>query len=100
MKKLGAEPFSSRLFEDVRRASGRTRARAGTRGEAFAMRTASIVRRGVADSKQNRDHFGSSEGRTGESGYPMLRLATLMAVRNPTCWRTLRLAASRTASLC
>jgi hypothetical protein len=36
----------------------------------------------VADSKQNRDHFGGAEGRSGDSGYPLVRLAALMAVRS------------------
>jgi len=36
----------------------------------------------VADSTQNRGYFGGAEGRNGESGYPLARLATLMAVRS------------------
>ena len=52
----------------------------------------------VADSKQNRDHFGSSEGRSGESGYPMLRLATLMAVRSHLLANAAFTAVPRTAS--
>jgi Insertion element 4 transposase N-terminal/Transposase DDE domain len=35
----------------------------------------------VPDSKENREHFGSAQGRT-QSGYPMVRAATLMAVRS------------------
>jgi len=35
----------------------------------------------VADSKENREHFGLTSGRS-ESGYPLLRLATLIAARS------------------
>jgi hypothetical protein len=36
----------------------------------------------VADSTQNRAYFGGAEGRNGESGYPLARLAALMSVRS------------------
>jgi hypothetical protein len=36
----------------------------------------------VADSPENRGHFGGSSGQRGESGYPLVRIATLMALRS------------------
>ena len=36
----------------------------------------------VADSAENRRHFGGSTGERGESGYPLVRVATLMALRS------------------
>lgn len=36
----------------------------------------------VADSDDNRDHFGGANSRRGESGYPLLRIVTLMALRS------------------
>lgn len=35
----------------------------------------------VADTEENRDHFGLAGGRKGASGYPMVRICTLMALR-------------------
>jgi len=36
----------------------------------------------VADSDENREHFGGSHGPRGESGYPLLRMVGLMALRS------------------
>lgn len=36
----------------------------------------------IADSDANRAHFGGHEGPRGESGYPMVRIVTLMALRS------------------
>lgn len=36
----------------------------------------------VADSDENRRHFGGTEGHRGPSGYPLLRMVTLMALRS------------------
>ncbi len=36
----------------------------------------------VADSPSNRQHFGGSKGRRGESGYPLVRAVALMALRS------------------
>jgi hypothetical protein len=36
----------------------------------------------VADSDENRIHFGGASGRRGPSGYPMMRLVALMALRS------------------
>jgi hypothetical protein len=36
----------------------------------------------VADSKESRAHFGGPSGERGESGYPLVRIATLMALRS------------------
>jgi hypothetical protein len=36
----------------------------------------------VADSEVNRAHFGGTEGPRGDSGYPLVRIVTLMALRS------------------
>jgi len=36
----------------------------------------------VADSPENRAHFGGTSGDRGDSGYPLLRIASLMALRS------------------
>lgn len=36
----------------------------------------------VPDSEENRDHFGLASGHRGDSGYPLVRLAALMALRS------------------
>jgi hypothetical protein len=36
----------------------------------------------VADSDVNRSHFGGTEGPRGDSGYPLVRIVTLMALRS------------------
>jgi Insertion element 4 transposase N-terminal len=36
----------------------------------------------VADSEENRDHFGGTKGKRGQSGYPLVRLVGLMALRS------------------
>jgi len=36
----------------------------------------------VADSDENRAHFGGSKGARGDSGYPLVRIAALMALRS------------------
>jgi hypothetical protein len=36
----------------------------------------------IADSPENRAHFGGSTGQRGESGYPLVRVACLMALRS------------------
>ena len=36
----------------------------------------------VADSEENRARFGGPSGERGESGYPIVRIATLMALRS------------------
>jgi hypothetical protein len=79
-EKVGAEPLE-RLFDmSARKWAHASARRHAWRGLAMYGVDCSTLR--VADSKPNRDHFGGSEGRSGESGYPMLRLATLMAVRS------------------
>lgn len=35
----------------------------------------------VPDSPENREHFGGQRGRSGDSGYPLVRIATLMTLR-------------------
>lgn len=79
-EKLGAEPLEQLFEMSARKWAHESARRHAWRGLAMYGVDCSTLR--VADSKQNRDHFGSSEGRSGESGYPMLRLATLMAVRS------------------
>jgi hypothetical protein len=79
-EKVGADPLE-RLFEMcARKWAHQSARRHAWRGLAMYGVDCSTLR--VADSTQNRAHFGGSDGRSGESGYPMLRLATLMAVRS------------------
>jgi Insertion element 4 transposase N-terminal/Transposase DDE domain len=78
--KVGAEPLE-RLFEMCAQKWAHASARRyAWRGLAMYGVDGSTLR--VADSTQNRAHFGGAEGRSGDSGYPLVRLAALMAVRS------------------
>jgi hypothetical protein len=78
--RLGADPMEW-LFEKSARkwAHGSARQHAW-RGLALYGVDGSTLR--VADSPENRAHFGGSSGARGESGYPLVRVATLMALRS------------------
>jgi hypothetical protein len=78
--RLGADPMEW-LFEKSARkwAHGSARQHAW-RGLALYGVDGSTLR--VADSPENRVHFGGSSGARGESGYPLVRVATLMALRS------------------
>jgi hypothetical protein len=78
--RLGADPMEW-LFEKSARkwAHGSARQHAW-RGLALYGVDGSTLR--VADSPENRSHFGGASGARGESGYPLVRVATLMALRS------------------
>ena len=71
-EKLGAEPLEQLFEMSARKWAHESARRHAWRGLAMYGVDCSTMR--VADSKQNRDHFGSSEGRSGESGYPLTLL--------------------------
>ena len=78
--RLGADPMAwlfSRTSDEWAHASARTHA---WRELALYAVDGSTLR--VADSKENREHFGGTRGRRGPSGYPLVRLVGLIAVRS------------------
>lgn len=78
--RVGAEPLEwlfTRCAEEWSHASA---ANHRWRGLALYGVDGSTLR--VADSKQNREYFGGSNGARGESGYPLVRLVALMALRS------------------
>jgi Insertion element 4 transposase N-terminal/Transposase DDE domain len=78
--RLGADPLEW-LFERTARKWAHESARKHAwRGLALYGVDGSTLR--VADSPENRAHFGGPSGPRGESGYPLVRIATLMALRS------------------
>lgn len=78
--RLGADPMEW-LFEKSAGKWAHASARKNAwRGLALYGVDGSTLR--VADSPENRAHFGGSSGTRGESGYPLVRIATLMALRS------------------
>lgn len=78
--RLGAEPMEW-LFEKTGRKWGHESARRHAwRNLALYGVDGSTLR--VADSPENRGHFGGPSGARGDSGYPLVRIATLMALRS------------------
>lgn len=80
-RRLGDEPLRW-LFERTAEAWGQASARAHAwRGLALYGADGTTVR--VPDSPENREHFGGQKGRwDSTSGYPLVRLVTLMALRS------------------
>lgn len=79
-ERLGADPLEHLFEMCAKRWAHASARRHEWRGLAMYGVDGSTLR--VADSTQNRAHFGGAEGRNGDSGYPIVRLATLMAVRS------------------
>jgi len=78
--RIGAAPVE-RIFEVSGQKWGHESARKHEwRGLAVYGVDGSTLR--VADSKENRASFGGPSGERGESGYPIVRIATLMALRS------------------
>src|SRR3954471_1167911 len=78
--RLGSEPMEwlfTRCADDWAHASAR---RNGWRGLALYGVDGSTLR--VPDSEENRAHFGVSSSDRGQSGYPLVRMATLMGLRS------------------
>jgi hypothetical protein len=78
--RVGAKPLEQ-IFEMGARKWGHESARKHAwRGLALYGVDGSTLR--VADSAENRAHFGGPSGERGDSGYPLLRVAALMALRS------------------
>ncbi len=78
--RLGDEPMKW-LFERCSETWGHASARRHEwRGLAIYGLDGTTVR--VPDSQENRDHFGGQSGPRGDSGYPIARIVTLMALRS------------------
>ena len=78
--RVGAEPMAW-LFEHTAEQWAHGSAAAHRwRGLALYGADGSTLR--VADSKENREHFGGSNGHRGQSGYPLVRIVALMALRS------------------
>src|SRR6266545_1976103 len=78
--RLGEEPLNwifTRSAEEWAHKSARAHA---WRGLALYGSDGSVLR--VADSIENREHFGGTTTHRGKSGYPLLRLVSLMALRS------------------
>lgn len=79
-KRVGEEPLQW-LFDRCSQQWALESARANTwRG--LSLFAADGTRFRVADSDENRNHFGLAGGHRGDSGYPLVRMATLIAVRS------------------
>jgi hypothetical protein len=78
--RLGAEPMEWLFERTARKWAHESARRHAWRGLSLYGVDGSTLR--VADSEENRGHFGGSSGARGESGYPMVRVATLMALRS------------------
>jgi hypothetical protein len=78
--RLGADPMEWLFEKSARKWAHASARKHAWRGLALYGVDGSTVR--VADSPENRAHFGGSSGARGESGYPMVRMATLMALRS------------------
>jgi hypothetical protein len=78
--RLGADPMEWLFERSARKWAHASARKHAWRGLALYGVDGSTLR--VADSPENRAHFGGSSGVRGESGYPMVRMATLMALRS------------------
>jgi len=77
--RLGGDPIAH-LFDTTARKWGHEAARKEAwQGLSVYAVDGSTLR--VADSEENRAHFGTSSCQRGASGYPLIRMAALMAVR-------------------
>jgi hypothetical protein len=78
--RIGSDPLE-RIFEMSAQKWGHESARKHAwRGLALYGVDGSTLR--VADSTENRAHFGGTKGERGDSGYPLVRIAALMALRS------------------
>jgi hypothetical protein len=78
--RLGADPVQQVFEMSARRWAHESARRAAWRGLALYGVDGSTLR--VADSDENRAHFGGPIGERGASGYPLVRVACLMALRS------------------
>jgi hypothetical protein len=78
--RLGADPLEWLFEKSARKWAHASARKHAWRGLALYGVDGSTLR--VADSLENRAHFGGPSGPRGESGYPLVRIATLMAQRS------------------
>lgn len=78
--RLGADPMEWLFEKSARKWAHESAQRHAWRGLALYGVDGSTLR--VADSAENRAHFGGPDGARGESGYPLVRVTTLMALRS------------------
>jgi hypothetical protein len=78
--RLGADPMEWLFEKSARKWAHDSARRSGWRGLAVYGVDGSTLR--VADSDENRAHFGGPSGARGDSGYPLVRIAALMALRS------------------
>jgi hypothetical protein len=78
--RLGADPMEWLFEKSARKWAHDSARRHAWRGLALYGVDGSTLR--VADSPENRAHFDGPSGARGESGYPLVRLASLMALRS------------------
>ena len=78
--RLGADPMEWLFEKSARKWAHESARRHAWRGLALYGVDGSTLR--VADSAENRAHFGGPDGARGESGYPLVRVTTLMALRS------------------
>jgi hypothetical protein len=78
--RLGADPMEWLFERSARKWAHASARKHAWRGLALYGVDGSTLR--VADSPENRAYFGGSSGARGESGYPLVRIATLMALRS------------------
>jgi Insertion element 4 transposase N-terminal/Transposase DDE domain len=78
--RLGADPMEWLFEKSARQWAHESARRHAWRGLALYGVDGSTLR--VADSAENRAHFGGPDGARGESGYPLVRVTTLMALRS------------------
>lgn len=78
--RLGDEPLAWLFARCAREWGDDSARRHAWRGLALYGIDGSTVR--APDSPANREHFGGPKGHRGESGYPLVRVATLMALRS------------------
>jgi len=78
--RLGADPMEWLFERSARKWAHESARKHAWRGLALYGVDGSTLR--VADSVENRAHFGGPSGVRGESGYPLVRVATLMALRS------------------
>jgi hypothetical protein len=78
--RLGADPMEWLFEKSARKWAHESARRHAWRGLGLYGVDGSTLR--VADSGENRAHFGGPDGARGESGYPLVRVATLMALRS------------------
>jgi hypothetical protein len=78
-QRLGAEPLAWLFDKCAKKWAHESADEHRWRGLALYGADGSTLR--VADTDENREHFGLANGRNGASGYPLVRIVTLMALR-------------------